>query len=363
MWPDRRLIDLLGIEHPIILSAMAGIGTVGLAASVCAAGGLGSIGCAGLPPEAAAKAAEELRALTNRPFALNFFCHEPAKADAGCESRWRELLSPYYREFGCDPDNPVPRFDVAPFGEAMCGLVEDVRPNVVSFHFGLPDPALLARVKAAGCRVMSSATTVDEAVWLEARGADIVIAQGLEAGGHRGMFLAADLDKASARQSGTFALVSKIADAVGVPVIAAGGIADGRGIAAAFALGAAGVQIGTAYLLCPEAATSIPYRNALRGASDDATLLSNVFTGRPARLVQNRLVREIGPISDLAPAFPLAMGAIAPLRAKAEQAGNTDFTPFWAGQAAPLARELPAELLTMSLVAEAIERFRQLRKR
>ncbi len=208
---------------------------------------------------------------------------------------------------------------------------------------------------------MSSATTVEEARWLEARGVDVVIAQGSEAGGHRATFLAPDIDKAMASQSGTFALVPQVADAVGVPVIAAGGIADGRGIAAAFALGAAGVQLGTAYLLCPEAATPSLHRDALRkGWPDDATVLSNVVTGRPARLLANRLVREIGPMAAAAPAFPLAMDAIAPLRAAAEPRGSTDFTPFWAGQASPLGREIPAERLTASLVKEAGDRFRQL---
>jgi nitronate monooxygenase len=361
MWPDRRLIDLFGIEHPILLSPMAGIGTVELAASVCAAGGLGSIGCAGLPPEIAAKTIQELRTRTDKPFGVNFFCHVRAKADLDCEKAWRDRLSLYYREFGLERDMSAPRLEIAPFDEAMCDVIEDVRPDVVSFHFGLPVPALLARVKAAGCRVMSSATTVKEALWLEARGVDVVIAQGYEAGGHRGMFLAPDINKAIALQSGTFALVPQIVDAVSIPVVAAGGIADGRGIAGAFALGAAGAQMGTAYLLCPEAATSPLYRDALRNACGDATLLSNVFTGRPARVPDNRLVREVGPVSEAAPPFPLAMEGIARLRSEAEQRGSTDFTPFWAGQASSLTREMPAELLTVTLAKEAMERFKQLR--
>jgi len=361
MWPDRRLIDFFGIEHPIVLSPMAGIGTVGLAASVCTAGGLGSIACAGLPPEAVANMVRELRTLTARPFSVNFFCHAPAKADSASEQAWCEQLSVYYRELGLECDMPLPHRDIAPFSAAMCDVIEDVRPDAISFHFGLPDEALLTRVKAAGCRVMSSATTVEEARWLEARGVDVVIAQGCEAGGHRGTFLAPDIDKAVASQSGTFALVPQVVDAVSIPVIAAGGIADGRGIAAAFALGAAGVQLGTAYLLCPEAATPSLHRDALRKGCRDATVLSNVFTGRPARVLVNRLVREIGPIAAATPAFPLAMAGIAPLRAAAEPRGSTDFTPFWAGQASPLGREIPAELLTASLVEDAGERFRQLR--
>jgi nitronate monooxygenase len=359
MWPDRRLIELLQIEHPLVLAPMAGIGTIELAASVCAAGGLGSIGCAAMQPELVAKTIQALRGLTHKPINVNFFCHVQARADADREQAWRDRLSAYYCELGIHSELPHPRVDVAPFDDAMCRVVEDTKPDVVSFHFGLPDSALLARVKAVDCRVMASATTVAEARWLEARGVDIIIAQGAEAGGHRGMFLEPDLNRASASQPGTLALVPQVVDAVNVPVVAAGGIADGRGIAAAFALGAAGTQIGTAYLLCPEAATPSLYRNALRRARVDTTLLTNVFTGRPARILVNRLALEVGPISDALPDFPLPMGELAPLRAIAEQKGNIDFTPFWLGQAAPLGREMPAEALTLRLVEEAMERFKQ----
>jgi nitronate monooxygenase len=363
MWPDRRLIDLLQIEHPLVLAPMAGIGTVELAASVCAAGGLGSIGCGAMPPEHAAKTIHALRTLTEKPINVNVFCHVPAKADTDREQAWRERLSPYYCELGIDSGLRRPGMDVAPFDDAMCAVAEETKPEVVSFHFGLPDSARLARVKAAGCRVMASATTVAEALWLEARGVDVIIAQGYEAGGHRGMFLAPNLSRASASQPGTLALVPQVVDAVSVPVVAAGGIADGRAIAAAFALGAAGTQIGTAYLLCPEAATSSLYRDALRRAHADATLLTNVFTGRPARILVNRLALEVGPISDALPDFPLPIAELVPLRAKAEQQGNSDFTPFWSGQASPLGREMPAEALTLKLAEEAIERFKQLNDR
>jgi nitronate monooxygenase len=359
MWPDRRLIDLFKIEHPLVLAPMAGFGTVELAASVCDAGGLGSIGCATMQPQLAAKAIQALRAMTSRPVNANFFCHDHAKVDAEREQAWHDRLSAYYRELGIEHE-PLSRLDIAPFGDAMCEVVEQTRPEVVSFHFGLPAPALMARVKAAGCRVMSSATTVEEARWLEDRGVDAIIAQGYEAGGHRGIFLAEDLNSAIAPQSGTLALVPQIVDAVSVPVVAAGGIADGRGIAAAFALGAAGTQIGTAYLFCPEAATPSLHRDALRQARGDATLLTNVFTGRPARVLASRLALEVGPISDAPPDFPLPMGELLPLRAKAEQQGSSDFTPLWSGQAAPLGREMPAKTLTVELVKEAIERFRRL---
>jgi nitronate monooxygenase len=359
MWPDRRLIELLAIEHPLILAPMAGLGTVGLAAAVCEAGGLGSIGCATMQPEHAAQTIEELRRLTRRPINVNFFCHRPATLDGAREQVWHDRLSPYRRELGLKPE-PSPRLDLSPFGDAMCKIVEETKPDVVSFHFGLPNAALLARVKAAGCRVMSSATTVAEALWLEAHDVDAVIAQGAEAGGHRATFLARDLNRAMASQPGTLALVPQIADVVSVPVIAAGGIADGRSIAAAFALGASGVQIGTAFLLCSEAATPALHRDALRQARDDETLVTNIFSGRPARVIANRLACDLGVLSDAAPDFPLPLGALAPLRAAAERRQSRDFTPLWSGQAAPLAREMPARALVTELVQEAIDRFRQL---
>jgi len=360
IWPDRRLIDLLGIEHPLVLAPMAGLGTVELAAAVCAGGGLGSLGCVGLRPERVMQAIDKLRTLTGKPINTNFFCHGAARADPAREANWRDQLTPYYKEFGLDLSHSTGQSEILPFNDALCRVVEQVKPEVVSFHFGLPEPALLARVKVAGCRVMASATTVVEASWLEARGADVIIAQGCEAGGHRGMFLAANLAEEAASQPSTLALVPQIADAVGVPVVAAGGIADGRGIAAAFALGAAGVQIGTAYLFCPEAAISPLYRDALRQARADTTVLTDVFTGRPARAFSNRLTRELGPLRGVAPDFPTAMLALAPLRRKAEQQGSREFSPHWAGQAAPLGKEMPAEALTRALAESALERFRQL---
>jgi len=360
MWPDRRLIDLLGIEHPLVLAPMAGLGTVELASAVCAGGGLGSLGCVGLPPERVMQAVDKLRTLTDKPINTNFFCHSAAPADRAREANWRDRLAPYYNELGLDPSLAAGQSEILPFDDALCTIVEQVKPEIVSFHFGLPEPALLARVKAAGCRVMASATTVAEARWLEARGADVIIAQGCEAGGHRGMFLAENLEGEAASQPSTLALVPQIADAVTVPIIAAGGIADERGIAAAFALGAAGVQIGTAYLFCPEAAISPLYRDALRQARADTTILTDVFTGRPARALSNRLTRELGPLHGVTPDFPTPMLALAPLRRKAEQQGSREFSPHWAGQAAPLGREMPAEALTRALAEAALKRFRQL---
>jgi nitronate monooxygenase len=353
MWSNRRIVELFEIEHPIVLAPMAGLGTVDLAAAVSNAGGLGSIGCAIMAPEVIAKSVAELRRSTPKPINLNFFCHNPAKADAARERAWHEKLSFYYRELGIEAAASTPRFDLAPFGDAACAAIEEVRPEVVSFHFGLPQPGLVDRVKAAGCKVISSATTVDEACWLEKHGADAIIAQGYEAGGHRGTFLDSDSRCAVASQAGTFALVPQVADAVGVPVIAAGGIGDGRGIAAAFALGAAGVQVGTAFLLCAESATPPLYREALRNARVNQTVVTNVFSGRSARVLVNRFAAEIGPWSDAAPDFPLPLGELPLLRAAAEQNGSTDFTPLWSGQAAALAREMPAKMFIDILVREA----------
>jgi nitronate monooxygenase len=355
-WPDNRLIDLFEIEHPIILAPMAGAMDAALAAEVSAAGGLGSLPCAMLTSTRLREQFAQIRARTSKPVNVNFFCHTAPVPNSAREARWRDALRPYYGELGIDPAAPVPTSNRAPFDVAFCEVVEELRPQVVSFHFGLPADDLLRRVKAAGCRVISSATTTAEAIWLEQRGVDAVIAQGFEAGGHRGMFLTDDI----AAQIGTFALVPQIVDSVKVPVIAAGGIGDGRGIAAAFALGACGVQIGTAYLHCPEARIAAPHRAAMQSARDDATAITNLMTGRPARGFINRIMQEIGPISDAVPEFPLAAGALAPLRAKAEAAGSGAFSPMWSGQAAALGREMEAGELTKRLAAEAQDQLRRL---
>jgi nitronate monooxygenase len=238
----------------------------------------------------------------------------------------------------------------------MCDVVVALKPAVVSFHFGLPPAPLLKRVRDTGARIMSSATTVAEARWLAEQGCDAVIAQGFEAGGHRGMFLATE----PASQVGTLALVPQVVDAISIPVIAAGGIADARGIAAAFALGASAVQIGTAYLRCPESRASAIHRKAVGVARDDQTTLTNVITGRPARGIVNRIIREVGPLSRMAPEFPRAVEALAPLRAHAEKNGSGDFSPMWAGQSAAMCRELPAGTLTKMLAEEAVRLLKQL---
>ncbi len=286
---------------------------------------------------------------------LNFFCHAQPAPDAARAAAWLARLAPYYAELGVDPDD-ASRPGAGgrqPFDAVMLELVVELGIEVVSFHFGLPSAEHMTRLKSAGCRVLASATTVAEARFLAARGVDAVIAQGAEAGGHRGMFLTDDV----ATQVGTFALVPQIVDAVAVPVIAAGGIADARGIAAAFALGAAGVQIGTGYLACPEAKITAPHRAALLAARDDGTAITNVISGRPARGLINRLIREQGPLAAGLPAFPLAGRAVGPLRAAAEKRGSGDFSTMWAGQAAALARALPAGELTRSWVADVERRL------
>jgi nitronate monooxygenase len=340
-----RLQRLLGTELPIIQAPMAGVQGAALAIAVCRAGGLGSLPCAMLTPEAMRKELSAIRAATDRPYNVNFFTHTPPAADAKRETAWRAALTPYYREYGIDPNKIPAGPGRSPFTAEAAEALEEFKPAVVSFHFGLPPASLLERMRAWGAKILSSATTVEEAIWLEAHGVDAVIAQGVEAGGHRGIFLTDDLST----QPGTFALLPQVARAVKVPVIAAGGIADAKGAAAAMALGAAGIQVGTAYLLCPEATTSAVHRAALKSEAARNTALTNIFTGRPARGIVNRVIRELGPLCPAAPEFPLATSAIAPLRAKAEAEGSGDFSPLWSGQNATGCREVPAAEITRAL--------------
>jgi nitronate monooxygenase len=355
-WPDRRLLDLLGIELPIVQAPMAGETTPELAAAVSEAGGLGSLGCATFSCEDVHHAVRRLRDLTDKPFNLNFFCHHDPAEETTKREAWLERLKPFYDELGVDPPGPHEGPRRKPFSIEMAECLDDLAPPVVSFHFGLPSPPILSHLRARGCKIMSSATSPREARWLAAKGADVIIAQGAEAGGHRATFNFEGEESVI----GGMALVPQIADAVELPVIAAGGIADGRGIAAAFALGASGVQIGTAYLRCEEAEVSSVHRAAIEKAEADDTVISNVFTGRPARVILNRFVRTLGPISDAAPPFPTGLGPLLPLRASAEAQGSPDFTPLYAGQAASLARALPAYKLTRLLADEALQRLNAL---
>ncbi len=340
-----KLTDLIDIQYPVVQAPMAGAQAGAMALAVSNAGGLGSLPCAMLTPEALRSELEAIRAKTRKPINVNFFCHTSPVPDLQREANWRAALTPYYKEHGIDPQSIPAGPGRAPFTDAAADVLEYFKPAVVSFHFGLPSAQLLARVKALGCKLWSSATTVEEARWLEAHGVDAVIAQGVEAGGHRGMFLTDDLTT----QVGTLSLVPQIVHAVKVPVIAAGGIASARGVAAALALGAAGVQAGTAYLLCPEATVTPIHRAALKSEAARHTALTNIFTGRPARGIVNRFIRELGPMNPNAPAFPLATSAIGPLRAKAEASGSGDFSPLWSGQNASGCKEVSGAQITREL--------------
>ncbi len=342
----NALTTLLGTEHPLIQAPMAGVQGAALAIAVSNAGALGSLPCAMLSPEALERELAALAAGTERPYNVNFFCHTPPEPDEAREAAWRFWLARYYEEAGLDLEAVPPGAGRVPFNRAAADILERFRPRVVSFHFGLPDMDLLERVKSWGSVVLSSATTIEEARWLEAFGVDAVIAQGVEAGGHRGMFLTDDLTT----QMGTLALLPQVVAAVNVPVIAAGGIADAAGVAAAMALGASGVQVGTTWLCCPEATTSALHRSALRSEAAHHTALTQLFTGRPARGIVNRVMRELGPMNPAAPAFPLATAAMAPLRAHWEAHGSGDFSPLWSGQNASGCREAPAAEVTRELV-------------
>ena len=348
-WPDRRFAALLGSRHPILLAPMAGAGGVELAVAAMAGGAVGALPCAMLTPEAAREQVAEVRARAEGPLNLNFFCHTmPEAAD---DRKWRALLQRYYSLYGIT-DAPLHDGPVRlPFDEAMCEVVEDVRPELVSFHFGLPDDALLGRVRHAGCRVLSTATTVAEARRLAERGVDAVIAQGFEAGGHAGRFLP---ESTPETQMGLFALLPQIADAVDVPVIAAGGIGDGRTIAAGFMLGAAAVQIGTAFLLSPESLIGGAHRTHLHEGMAERTAFTNLFSGGLARGLPTRLTDELGWVRAEAPPFPLASPALLPIARVANARGQTGFLPMWAGQAARLAPALPAAELVETLARDAL---------
>jgi nitronate monooxygenase len=342
-WPDRRFLELVGIQVPIVQAPMAGAGGVDLCVAAIRGGALGSLPCGMLSPEQVRAQVAEVREQVDGPFALNFFCHRmPQNVD---DSAWRALLQPYYDEFEVEPGNGGALR--LPFDAEMCGVVEELRPRAVSFHFGLPEPALLGRVKATGAIVIGNATTVEEAQWLGQRGVDSIIAQGFEAGGHTGRFLGSG----SAEAMGLFALLPQVVDCASVPVIAAGGIADGRGIAAACILGASAVQLGTAYLHAPEAAISEDHRRRL---GEGRTLFTNLLTGGLARGIRGRLVEDLGPVRAEAPPYPMASGALAPIRAAAEKRGESGFGPMWAGQSAPLGQALPAAELTRKLAADAL---------
>ena len=338
-----RLLQLLGTMHPVMQAPMAGSQNHALAVAVARAGGLGALPAAMLSPDALRAELTAFRqACPQSPINVNFFCHQTPEPDAQAMSRWMATLRPYHLAHGIDPTTIPAGPGRLPFDEQGLAVLTEFRPEVVSFHFGLPSADFLDRVKGLGACVVSSATTVAEGRWLESNGADVVVAQGLEAGGHRGHFLDDDLSL----QMGTFALLPQMVNALNVPVVAAGGVCTAASVAAVRALGASGVQVGTAYLRCPEATTSQLHRTALASPAAGHTALTRLFTGRPARGMFNRLMRELGPMNEAAPAFPLATSALAPLRSACEALGSPDFSPLWAGQAAHLCRDMGASELT-----------------
>ena len=356
-WPTYRIQKLLDVPKPLILAPMAGAGGLELALGVAKAGGLASLPCALLDAATIREQVNAFRAASSQAFNLNFFCHAPHEVDQDEQQRWKDTLQPHYEKAGLDSQRIKTTTPRASFKDELCRLVEELKPPVVSFHFGLPAPELVNRIKATGAVIMSTATSVREAKHLAAAGCDVIIAQGAEAGGHRGMFL----ESSSEQQCSTMALVPQIVDAVTLPVIATGGIADGRGVAAAFALGASGVQLGTAYLSCPESLISEVHRKALAQTTESATVITTLYTGKPARAINNYAIQQLGTKPETVPTFPHASHAIAPLRAHAEQQGRGDFSPLWAGQAAGLNRALAADELTYVICQEALTRMHWLK--
>lgn len=342
------LTGLLGIDRPILQAPMAGAATPALAAAVSNAGGLGALGVAMMPPEMLRQEVATLRTMTNGSFNLNYFVHDEPDLSTYDAAPMRAALARHYAELGLG-DVPAPSVPSPAFNEEALALLLELRPRVASFHFGLPAPDIVDRLKKAGMAVIGSATTAAEARALEKGGADAIIAQGHEAGGHRGTFL----DHVDLGTVGTLALVPQVVDAVNVPVIAAGGIGDERGIAAAFMLGAAGVQLGTAYLLCPEAQVHPVHRKALSEASDHSTVVTKLFSGRPARAIRTRLTEDLHPYEHQAAPFPAQRPLVAPLTSAGAKSERAEFMQLWSGQAARLSKAEPAGEKTMRLIAEA----------
>lgn len=345
-WPVQDFLRRTGARVPIVQAPMAGAGGVALAAAAIRGGAVGSLPCAMLTPDQVREQVAAVRAEAEGPLNLNFFCH--ALGEVPDDAAWRAVLAPFYEKEGVGPPKTPPPLR-APFDEAMCAVVEEVRPKMVSFHFGLPGQPLLDRVRRTGAIVLGNATTLAEAIWLTGK-VDMIIAQGFEAGGHAGYFLDGH------RPVGTIALTRQIAlelDFAMIPVIAAGGIVDAAGIAAALMLGAGAVQLGTAFLFTPEATISDAHRVSLR----DETAITNLFSGGLARGVRNALIDAIGPVHPDAPRFPYASAALAELRRRAEHEGRGDYSPLWAGQAAdhgPSSGE-GAQVLTERLARETFE--------
>ncbi|HAS6088031.1 TPA: nitronate monooxygenase [Vibrio vulnificus] len=339
--------ELLGTDFPIIQAPMAGVQGSALAIAVSEAGGLGSLPCGMLSTEKIINEIETIKGSTNKPYNLNFFCHNLRPYDENRQVIWRNTLQPYFAELDSEVNLSVGSTRV-PFSHDIADAIERFSPEFISFHFGLPNKDLLKRVKSWGTKVVSSATTLEEAIWLESQGVDGIIAQGLEAGGHRGMFLT---DKIST-QLGLVSLVSQVVKQVKAPVIAAGGISDNNGVRACLQLGACAVQVGTSYLLCTEADTSDIHKRALKSGKSSHTALTNIFSGRPARGIVNRVMDELGYMSVLAPDFPYASLEMSQLRNSAEKQGMDAFSPLWCGQNAQGCQEISAKELTLQLAGK-----------
>ncbi len=344
----KNLTQLLSITIPIIQAPMAGVQDSSLAIAVSNTGALGSLPCAMLSPENLYSELKKIKSCTDKPVNLNFFSHIMPENNEEQQKEWLKILQPYFDELGVDYHTAKAGASRLPFGQEHIEILKELKPSILSFHVGLPDKKLLEQVKEWGTKILSTATTVEEACWLESHGVDAIIAQGSEAGGHRGMFLTEDIST----QTGTFALVPQIREAVSLPVIAAGGIADIKGIKAAKALGASGVQIGTSYLLCKETLTSPLHRKALRSENAKHTAITNIFTGRPARGIVNRVMKELGLINPYAPSFPYASLAMGMLRQASEGKSNSDFSPLWAGENTTGCRDISAVELTLKWAAE-----------
>lgn len=341
----NRVKTLLNIEFPIIQAPMAGVQDSELAIAVSNSGALGSVPCSMLSLEKLEHELSNIQKKTDKPINFNFFCHTIPNPDNIAQQRWQQVLASFTNEYQVDPTTILHEATRRPFTQEHLDVLSQFKPKIISFHFGLPDTSLVEQLKSWGTTILSTATTLEEAINLEQNGADIIIAQGIEAGGHRGMFLTKDLDT----QLATMVLTPQLAEAVKIPIIAAGGIATSQSIKAAMVLGASGVQIGTSYLLCHEAKTSPLHRQALQAKHKNHTVITNIFTGKPARGIVTRVIREIGPISLDAPNFPYAAPLMQTLRKAAESKGDNYFTPMWAGQNMMGCSEISAAELTQEL--------------
>ena len=337
--------QLLGTKLNIIQAPMAGVQNWELAVAVSNAGCLGSIPCGMLTPEQVVAEIELFSAHSDKPYNLNFFCHEMEPIDQKSLAHWQLLLKNYYNDLGAEKPKSF-RGLRYPFDAEMADRIEPFKPPIISFHFGLPSPELIERIKSWGTVILSSATTIEEGIWLEKHGADIIIAQGVEAGGHRAMFLTTDIKS----QMPVVELVNALKSHVSVPIVAAGGIGSKQDIRKLVELGSCGVQLGTAFLLCDEAKTSEVHKAAIK-SHNQITAITNVFTGRPARGIQNKVMTDLGYMTDEAPKFPYASIAMAPLRAEAESQFSGDFTPLWAGTNRRACEEISASDLLKALTS------------